>query len=391
MTKQFFNLLFYLIGLFYISPISAQESPTIKWSIAAELPPVNGLTKNPGLAGVIAGINRNLLLIGGGSNFTEGMPWQGGKKIYYDAIYILKQSYRDTFKWIKTGKLKLPQKVAYSVSVSIPGGIVCAGGENESGILKEVFLIQWNEKTGKVLFKNLPSLPIPLTNAAAVANGQIIYVAGGETLNAVSDRFFYLNLDEEHLKWNELPHIPVPISHAMMAMQTDGINNCIYLIGGRKKNPDGISDLYRSVWKFDLKKLIWTERDPLPYPLSAGCAVATGNNGIILMGGDTGKTFHAVEEINAKINAETDIAKREILNQQKINLQSNHPGFNKEILFYNTIKNEWDSLETFPFTPPATTIAVQWGHDVFIPGGEIKAGVRTAQIIRGKIKTVKNK
>src|SRR5574338_440942 len=103
MTKQFFYFFFYLIGLFYISSISAQDSPTIKWSIAAELPPVNGLTKNPGLAGVIAGINRNLLLIGGGSNFAEGMPWQGGKKMYYDAIYILKKSYRDTFKWIKTG------------------------------------------------------------------------------------------------------------------------------------------------------------------------------------------------------------------------------------------------------------------------------------------------
>jgi len=38
----------------------------------------------PGMAGIIAGAHGGVLIAAGGANFPDKMPWDGGKKIYYD-------------------------------------------------------------------------------------------------------------------------------------------------------------------------------------------------------------------------------------------------------------------------------------------------------------------
>jgi len=44
----------------------------------------------PGMAGIIAGTHGGVLIAAGGANFPDKMPWDGGKKIYYDEIFGLK-------------------------------------------------------------------------------------------------------------------------------------------------------------------------------------------------------------------------------------------------------------------------------------------------------------
>ena len=52
---------------------------------------------------------------------------------------------------------------------------------------------------------------------------------------------------------------------------------------------------------------------------------------------------------------------------------------------YNTQKNIWLSNGFIPFNASVTTNLVQWGDEIIIPSGEIKAGVRTPRIISAKI------
>jgi len=59
--------------------------------------------------------------------------------------------------------------------------------------------------------------------------------------------------------------------------------------------------------------------------------------------------------------------------------------FSKEILLYNTVKDEWAAVGTVPFETPVTTTAVQYRDQVLIPSGEIKAGVRTPRILAAKL------
>ena len=52
------------------------------WRIAAELPAAAGQSKALGFAGMISGVHHDKLLVAGGANFPDGLPWEGGQKKY---------------------------------------------------------------------------------------------------------------------------------------------------------------------------------------------------------------------------------------------------------------------------------------------------------------------
>src|SRR5688572_4233240 len=78
-----------------------------------------------GLAGPIAGISNGALLVGGGTNFPDGMPWEGGKKVWHDELYVLESP---NGQW-KSG-FKLPRSVAYAATVTTDRGVIYLGGND---------------------------------------------------------------------------------------------------------------------------------------------------------------------------------------------------------------------------------------------------------------------
>ena len=248
-----------------------------------------------------------------------------------------------------------------------------------------VFLLKWIEEGNRVIVTNLPGLPVAVTNAAAVAVETKVYIAGGETVSGSSNQFLVLDLNDIIGGWKQLPSLPQSISHTVLTVQLNSHGAGIYAAGGRKKNENGISELYSSLFEFDLLKNEWIIKRSLPYALSAGTGSATGSNSILLFGGDKGEIFHKTEVLIAAIHKETNVEKREVLNKEKIYLQSSHPGFSKEVLHYNTLKDEWKIIDSMPFEVPVTTTAIRWKDYVLIPAGEIKAGVRTPLVWQGKI------
>lgn len=371
--------------MFLTVPVVAQKKTgfSIKWEIAAELPADSGQQQSLGFAGPINGVHHNVLFIAGGANFPNGMPWQGGKKKYYNniVVYILKNR--------KLVPLKksfiLPLHIAYSASCNTPKGVLYAGGENENGISNKVWLMQWDIKTEKFLFKELPSLPIPVSNAAATLVGHTVYIAGGETISGVSSQFLSLNLNGIAAGWKQLAEIPQPVSHTVLMASSEEGNNTIYLCGGRKKNSNSISDLYNNVFEYDVTANRWQEKASLPYALSAGTGILYDANHIILFGGDKGVVFHKTETLIAAINAEKDKEKKQELIIKKNKLQLEHPGFSNEVLLYNIKTNGWNVIGTIPFATPVTTTAVKTKFCFFIPSGEIKAGIRSPNILSVKI------
>lgn len=372
-----------LFFLFSTADVSAQKSKvkSIEWDIAGVLPSTN--QKPVGFAGPVVGVSNDVLIFGGGSNFPDSMPWLGGKKKYYDDLYVFKKAKNDSLILFKS--FRLPFALAYSANVSTDKGVVVAGGENENGISNKVLLIQWNEASQNISIKNLSDLPFALTNASAVVHDNKIYLAGGEMTNEASNHFLSLDLNDTNARWKSLPSLSKPVSHSVMVVQSNGKDDCIYMLGGRRKNPDSPSNLYASNFQFDLTTNQWTEKKSLPYTLSAGTGVAIGRNSILLFGGDNGATFHKTEEIIFAIDNEKDEAKKKQLIAEKIKIQSMHPGFCKEMLLYDAKKDQWKAVSCIPYDSPVTTTAIKWNNEIYIPGGEIRAGVRTTQILSAKI------
>lgn len=360
--------------------------PTIKWEIAAQLPSADGKNISIGVAGPLTGVHNDVLIVAGGANFPDGLPWNGGKKKYHNDIFVLQHKTKGRFHWLNSSSQKLPFTTAYGANVSTKHGIAYLGGENENGISKSALLLQWNRQEEKVVIKNLPDLPIPLTNASAAVYNDVVYIAGGETVNAVSDNFFSLNLNDSAKGWKQLPSLPHAVSSAVLTVQSNGKQQNIYLIGGRKKNTNAVSDFYNSVYAFNLLTGTWRQENPIPSPKAAGTGIAVGKNSILLFGGDEGETFNKTETLIMAIAKEKDELKKKALIEQKNKLQMAHPGFKPEVLLYNTVTNNWSKLANIPFPSAATTTAVLWGKCIFIPSGEVKAGVRTPQILLGTIK-----
>lgn len=375
--------------------MNAQKSNTFRmnWLIVDSLPP-----PNIGVAGAFSGIHNGAIIVAGGANFPNGMPWERGKKQYSNEVYVFSIHRNGTSRHNREGKLKrhnqsfnLIEKRAYGASVSTRKGIFCIGGENEKGASNKAFLMKWDNKNQQIEYQNLTNLPLPLTNVSATIMGNTIYVVGGESDNKTTQSFLSLDMSESNAAWKILPDLPKPISNAVVVAQSKSI----YVIGGRAKTASGISDLYNSTFKFDFKQNIWI---PLPNisgcsisnisdgqqniaALSAGTGVSIGHQSIILLGGDKGETFHKVETLLAAINLEKEEGKKQDLILKKNQLLAAHPGFSKDILLYDTETNKWTKIGTIPFDSPVTTTAFKSGKRIFIPSGEIRAGVRTPHIL----------
>lgn len=386
MRCKLFYIILFLTPLMHLSS-SAQHSTAISidWEIAAELPPSEGQQIALGLAGPVVGVRDHKLIVGGGANFPDSMPWLGGTKKYYNNVYVFKKDPKGNVR-VQSQKFHLPESIAYAACVSIPEGILVAGGENQTGLSNKVLLLNWNQTGQNISIRQLPNLPMPLTNASVASDSSTVFLAGGETAEGVSDKFFSLNVNDTTTGWQEIPSLPKPVSHAIMVIQSNGKSKGIYIIGGRKRNSNGISDLYASVLFYDLNKKKWIEKQSLPYTLSAGTGLAFGNHSILIFGGDKGETFHKTEVLIAAINQEKNEAKKQQLMDEKAKLQASHPGFSDLVMEYNTCKNEWKTEGKIPFAVPATTTAVWWDGVIIIPSGEIRAGVRSPDIIAGKVK-----
>ncbi|TPE43903.1 sodium:solute symporter family transporter [Pontibacter mangrovi] len=367
----------------------AQKPNHIAWSVAATLPAGPGQPVQPGLAGPLGGVHNGALLLGGGANFPDGLPWEGGKKKYEQDVFVLLRDEQGKYSW-HDKTFRLPQPLAYSANVTTEKGIISIGGENEQGIQNTVQLLQWNPALKEVSIEALPPLPLPLTNAAAAVIDNQVYVAGGETTGKASSGFYRLSLSEPGKGWQKLPDLPKAISHAVAVVQSNGEYPALYLIGGRARTEAGVSELYGSTFRYDPKYNNWKQLSDISdgkgnkTALSAANGVVTGANYILIFGGDKGNVFTQIEQHNAAIARTTDEAEKQRLEAERLQLQTQHGGFSKDIYLYNTVTDTWTKTGTLPYAP-VTTFATRWGNDILIPSGEIKPGVRTPQVLVGQL------
>ncbi|MEO6134294.1 MAG: hypothetical protein ABIP35_04015 [Ginsengibacter sp.] len=382
------RIIFFLL-IFFTMTLSAQNKKGISlaftWKKATQLPGINGIP-SIGVAGPINGISNDVLIVAGGANFPEGMPWKGGKKFFSDEINVL-QKKGDNYVWNNNVKSKLSFPIGYCGTASTSKGIVCVGGENANGISKEVFILSWDAKNNAVRLQMLPSLPDALTNVAAASIGNIVYIAGGDEKNKSSNRFMCLDISDTNENWNVLPDLPFEMANTSLIAQ----GKKLYLIGGRTKTASGISELHHTTFVYDLDKKAWEDLANICdgkniSNLSAAASIAIDKNYILMIGGDNGETFNKIETYISQIASAATTEEKDKLTKEKNTLITEHKGFSKKILLYNIQSDCWIKAGTYPYPAQVTTTAVNWNGEILISNGEIKPGVRTPDIIVGKIK-----
>ena len=366
-----------------------KEVNHVDWKTAAQLQNSDG-SLSIGYAGPINGISNEVLIVSGGANFPDKMPWEGGKKSYSKTIHVLEKC-KDQYTWNNEVKSVLPEAIAYCGSTSTDLGVVYVGGENENGLSNKSYLLKWNAAKKEVEAKVLPDFPFAIANISLTHIGNTVYAVGGDEAAKSSDFFASLDLNEANPQWKALPNLPLALANAVVIAQKgkNGVN--IYVVGGRTKTASGISDLHNTTFVYDVKNQSWNTAATISdgkssTNFSAGAGVAVGSHSVLIVGGDDGVVFHQIETYLSQIaQAGSEELKAELI-AKKNKLVTNHPGFFNGILLYNTLTNEWSKVGELPFLPHVTTPAVLWNKKIILSNGEIKPGIRTPNVMLGTIK-----
>ena len=390
MNNYFSSLILCLLIMSTTDTLSQKKAVNhIEWKKAAQLQNADG-SISLGFAGAINGITNDVLIVSGGANFQDKMPWEGGKKHYSKEIHVL-QKCNNTYSWNKEVQSTLPEPIAYCGSTSTDLGVVYVGGENENGLSNKAFILKWNASKNEVEIKSLPNFPVAITNIGLTHIGNVVYAIGGDEATKSSNAFLSLDLNSKNPEWKTLPKLPIALANSVTVVQKDENGTNIYVIGGRTKTSSGISDLHNTTFVFNIKKQIWESRANISdgkntTNFSAGAGVAVGNHSIVIVGGDNGETFHKIETYLSQI-AKTDSPEEKAkLAAEKNKLNTNHEGFYKGILVYDTRTDSWSTIGELPFLAHVTTTATLWNDEIVLSNGEVKPGIRTPHIMLGTIK-----
>lgn len=319
---------------------------TLRWT---KLPP---LPDKHGFAGAFAGVSNGALLVAGGANFPDKAVWEGGKKHWYDKIFVLE---KPDGEWRSGGAL--PRPMGYGVSITTEKGLLCIGGADAERHYTDVFLLEWSGRRVKQTM--LPSLPQPCAYASGAMIGKVVYVAGGiatPTATQAMKTFWSLDLSKSEAQWRELAVWPGSERMLSVAAAQD---DAFYLFSGVSLSaaPDGspkrtyLKDAYR----YQAGKG-WTKLADLPRPVVAAPtpAAAIGKKQILIFGGDDGSKagFQPVQA---------------------------HPGFARRILAFHTDSNQWTEAGEGE-AAHVTTAMTAWRGGFVIPSGEVRPGVRSPAV-----------
>lgn len=384
MTLKYLLLSLVLIMSSYITIAQEDAQPSIHWSLLTDLP--SEKKASLGFAGMVCGVSHNVLIIAGGANFPEAMPWNGGKKFYSSEIFVL-EKVDSAFKWNKTNTQKLLTPIAYAGCTTTPKGIVYVGGESEEGTSSNANILEWNHSKQQVEIKKLPDLPIAVSAPAVTSNGNTVFVICGDEAKKSSNKFYSIDLSNQHPKWDTQPDAPVSLANGIAFF----LKSKIYLISGRSKTASGISDLHATTFVYDLKTQQWKNLNKIfdgvnVTPFTAPAAFVLKGRYIVLAGGDKGDAFHKIETLISKANLAASEAEKQILIKEKNTLLQHHNGFSTDVLLYDIQLNKWTKIGYLPFAAQVTTAATVWKNRLIIASGEIRPGVRSPHILIGKVK-----
>ncbi len=313
-----------------------------------QLPP---LPDPLGVAAPFSGVTEGSLLVAGGANFPGKMPWEGGRKVWHDSVWLLE---KPGAAWKSVGHL--PRPLGYGLSVSYRGGVICVGGSDIGRHYADVFRLTWSD--GKLLTEPLPPLPLPLSGMSGALVDSVLYVACGSDApgeKTATNRAFALDLSASQPAWKELP--PLPGAARLLAAGA-AHGNTFFVLGGTALEHAADGSVKRSylreAWSYRPSEG-WQRRADLPKPSVAAPSPAPVVSGkILLIAGDDGSRV-GFQPVTA------------------------HPGFPAQILAYDPFLDTWSAAGETP-APRATVPCVEWDGSYIVPSGEVRPGVRSPEV-----------
>lgn len=354
-----------------------QERPKIKtWKLVGELPVPNGFNEQKGVAGSLAGVIGEYIIVAGGTNFPYKSVENGGEKVTYSDFYLMKQEGKE-IKLIRHGDLLI--ETAYGTSISANDKIYYIGGTNKNGTSREIISLELSSDKTDIIVKKVGELPFEYYNGVAVLYEDDIYIVTGKQNNKLSKGFYKFSLKTK--KTTPLKMFPGDARNQSVGqILNNGKENLLYVFGG------GSSIAYTDGYAYSFKRDTWTKVKNVgiqneDISLLGGSNIKLNDHRMLVIGGFNKDIW---DEANLKLGT----LKGEELKKYKKEYFNRKPkdyNWNKQMLVYNALNDEWKTIGEIPFLAPCGEALIRVGNIVYSINGEIKPGVRSKNIYRGII------
>ena len=322
-----------------------------------------------GVSALYAGVLDGQLVMAGGCNFPHVPVADGGKKVFYDGIYVANLSDEATLEWKQVGLL--PEASAYGVTVPVGDRLICVGGNTAERSLSYVF--QLTLKDGMVQMDALPSLPVTIDNMAGALLENTVYIVGGNVNGVPSSKVYSLNLADLTAGWKEEVAVP---GNSRVQPVCAAQGGKLYVWGGFSTAGEGReATLSVDGYAYNPTSKEWkqvatpTDETGTPVSLGGGVALPMGEDAVLCAGGVNKDIFlQALQGIHKG---------KEYLTRPVEWYQ-----FNRKLLKYDVNKDAWTCLGDFEQGARAGAAMVSDGSSYYIINGELKPGIRTKDINR---------
>ncbi|WOD42818.1 sodium:solute symporter family transporter [Hwangdonia lutea] len=382
--KNIQNALALILIILTFIPSFGQEISKLSTSDLPSLPAQKSDVESLGFAGMLGGAHNGVFIAAGGANFPNGLPWEGGAKVWSKDIYVFEND-----QW-QLSETQLPIPLGYSASVSTDKGVLSIGGNNESLVSDRVLLLAYDASSKEINITEYPKLPEPLAFSSAVVNDDFVYVVGGKNATQSTNSFFRLNLKDPK-SWEKLTDFPGPprALHCTATQETQ-TNRKLFVIGGRNEESGQKSETLTTYLSYDFKNKTWQDEgvleiDGKPRVLMGAMAETMGSMHIMVYGGSDEVLFDALEHIGLQMRTVQNDSIKSLLVERRDEILNNHPGFSKDILAYNSITKQWFVYDTLPTKLPVTALSFKNKDDFYIVSGEVSPGIRTPKVQSFKI------
>ena len=382
-----------LAGKSFIVPVMNKDNnhltvQNIKWQELSPLVSFEREGRQEGVSAAFGGVLGNAIMVAGGCNFPVKNVAEGGTKVYYDQIQVMRNPETVNAEWEIMGRLPVP--VANGASVTLDEGVVCIGGKNENGALNQVYLLKWNTDHSAIVIHQLAELPVTMDDMAAATDGANIYVAGGSCDGVAGNRCFVLN-GLQALEWEELPVFPGTARVQPVGAVAGGK---FWLIGGFQPvvgeqgcqlAEEGLCyDPVTAQWTPMSKMIMAGEK--LPRAVVGAAGVALDCHTLIIHGGVDRTVFKTAVDnplLQQRAIATGNTDELQQLKKAQAEYLKHEPEwykFNRQLLIYHTEQDRWESVGDFPGLARAGAVMILYGKKIIVINGETKPGIRSAAV-----------
>lgn len=344
----------------------------ITWEHAGNLPAQKGFEKNYGVAGVMCGVvSDKYIIVGGGANFPFVPNEKGGAKKTYSDIYLLEAN---GTKLTTVDHINWENEIGYGASVTTKDGVYYFGGSTNPEADNDVLLAKVVD--GKLSVEKVGDLPFTLQNGGAVEKDGKVYIYAGKQDGKGSNKFWEYDLATKEAK--ELA--PVPGAEQRTQVVGQILNGELYVFSG------GSSVAYTDGYKYNFDTKEWTRVADVELDGEGICLLGAGSvklneSEMLVIGGFNRQLWNDANHFLGTLKGKE-------LAEYKAGYFGAEPhqyNWNRNILVYNSVKNEWRTLGEIPFDAPCGEGLAIIGDKVYSINGEIKPGVRTDKMFTGTI------